>query len=169
MTDIVCDQKSCMYRDCDGRCLKMSVRFEKGVCAEFECVTESPEYSSCFYALVKERDKIYRDLRRGKRIEFNGFAFYTTEPIFENDSHFVYEERTGYLCGSFAFVKKNFDLVADRLKEKPDAAEYPVVREGDQQDDENTEAVKSPILEETADLLKQLTKKFGAIGAIMHG
>lgn len=132
---IICSNYDCIH------CGKYSYHCQKDIvsvgedyaygCDDYISYLDSDEYKEKFYKAVKTKDgKVAKVIAYGKKIEFNGRVFFTTDKVDtgganEDESYVVTEERTGYLIGTFAFAKDHFEKFLEREKEIPDVKSYP--------------------------------------------
>ena len=77
-----------------------------------------------------EKDgKPYRKLvEKGKKIEYNGYVFYTEEKITDDETYCLTEERTGINAGEFIRLKdqKRWESFLERVGTYPDVSTYPI-------------------------------------------
>lgn len=130
MVEVACYQCDCVYCK-DGWCRSRSITINEGYeCETFSSYEETEEYQAPFYKAIKGEDgKPYKGLAHGKRIEYNGYVFYTQDRVYEGDDTYnVTEERTGYSCGMFA--KLTYDDKWEKFvqieKTLPDVTSYPL-------------------------------------------
>lgn len=133
---IICSNYDCIH------CNKYSSQCQKDIvsvgedyaygCDDYISYLDSDEYKEKFYKAIRTKDgKVAKVIAYGKKIEFNGRVFFTTDKVDtggvdEDESYVVTEERTGYLIGTFAKVKDCFEKFLEREKEIPDVKSYPL-------------------------------------------
>lgn len=113
MPAIWCYKNNCSYCDSNFRCLADDVEInEGGECDTFEDYLTLTEYRDEYFIRVKVGDgkQHAKAIKRGKRLDVNGVAFYTnSSPRESEEKTFVTHGRTGYYCASLAWVKQHFD------------------------------------------------------------
>lgn len=124
MTTITCLCTSCTYNDYHGNCNLNDIEIDDvGACLNNKCYLDTEEYNDVFYAactdLDKEVEHLYREVRFGKRIEYNGFTFYTRDDI-RGGWYRLTEERTGLDCGTMERLEKRFDEFVELIKQRKD-------------------------------------------------
>ena len=132
----MCSNYDCLH--CDKysyHCLKDIVAVGEDYtygCEDYISYLDSDEYKEKFYKAVKTKDgKVAKAVAYGKKIEFNGRVFFTTDRVNtggvnEDETYTVTEERTGYLIGSFAILKDRFEKFLEIEREIPDVDSYPL-------------------------------------------
>lgn len=137
MPKIICSNYDCLH------CDKYSYHCQKDIvavgddytfgCEDYISYLDSDEYSETFFKAVKTKDgKTARAEEIGKKIEYNGRVFFTTDKVTGDESYTVTEERTGYLIGNFAQLKDCFEKFLEVEKKLPDVKSYPLaIRDGD--------------------------------------
>lgn len=127
MTSILCKRRDCFWRDSDdGMCMRMYVEVSEDGCEDYDCIYNHPEYQEKFWiACPGEPKPMYRVEKMGKKIEYRGRVFYTTEQTSHEESFLVTDGITGAACGTFARVKKNFDKFLEVAEKYPDVMTYP--------------------------------------------
>lgn len=127
MTNILCRRHDCVWCDPDeGVCLNTLVEVSEDGCHGYDSIFEYPEYQETFYiAACVDGVPMYRVERMGKRIEYKGRVFYTTEKTDERESFLVTDGITGAGVGTFAHVKKKWDAFLAKAAEYPDVMSYP--------------------------------------------
>lgn len=135
MTTIICSNYDCIH------CDKYSYHCQRGVvsvgadytygCDDYISYLDSDEYKEKFYKAVKTKDgEFAKVVDYGKKIEFNGRVFFTTDrvdtgKVNEDESYSVTEERTGYLM-RFDMLKDCFEMFLEHEKKIPDVKSYPL-------------------------------------------
>lgn len=137
MSKVWCNNRDCVW--CDGiQC-----------CAEQICIDDSYEYGCETYLDYRDTDEYLEEYYKcvktikeltegeiyvakakayGKRIEYNGYVFYT-ESHPRTDETFVTEERTGYYLGSLEQLKTDenrWKTFEQRAKEIPSVDTLPL-------------------------------------------
>lgn len=135
MITIICSNYDCIHCDkysyhCQKDIVAVGNDYTYG-CKDYISYLDSDEYKEKFYKAVKTKDgELVKVVDYGKKIEFNGRVFFTTDKVGtgkvnEDESYFVTEERTGYLM-SFDVLKDRFEMFLEREKKIPDVKSYPL-------------------------------------------
>ena len=133
---VFCNNDDCIHEKC-GQCTKEAVRIGEiydGGCEVFSHYIDTDEYDNIYYKAVKTKDskraktKVYR----GKRIEYNGYVFYTEGRVID-DSFCVTEARPGYFIGEFSSLKipSRWEFFVKREKEIPNVETLPLAEWND--------------------------------------
>lgn len=96
-------------------------------CEGFEDYQDS--YTDPFWKAYKKDGKPFRRLvEQGKKIEYNGYVFYTYERITDDETYYLTEERTGLDVGEFRKLKeqRRWELFVERVGTYPDVSTLPV-------------------------------------------
>lgn len=136
MTKIKCTNYDCVYCEkysclCQRNFVAIGDEYTYG-CEDYISYLDTDEYKERFYRAVKTKDgKVAKATDFGKKIEFNGRVFFTTDKVDtnkvnEDDAYAVTEERTGYLMGDFAYLKNDFEKFLEAEKKIPDVKNYPL-------------------------------------------
>lgn len=127
MTNILCRRHDCVWCDPDEHvCLNTLIAVNEDGCEDYDTIFDLPEYREKFWIAVGGGDKpMYRVEKMGKKIEYQGRVFYTTEQVDERGSYLVTDGITGAGCGTFARVKKKWDAILAKAAEYPDVMTYP--------------------------------------------
>lgn len=102
-TMIDCENLDCIHcklTGCDLANVTISHIYDYG-CSEYESYLDTPEYQNEFFKAVKACDgKPAKAKAKGKKIESDGYIFYTEDMCDDTDDYItVTEERTGCNCG----------------------------------------------------------------------
>ena len=124
---------SCWLSECkwnnNGWCHRGSITIDElKECEDFEDYQDS--YADSFWKTIIEDGKLMRKLvDNGKKIEYNGYVFYTEEKITEDENCSLTEERTGVGVGEFRRLKEQsrWKLFLERVGTYPDVSTYPIV------------------------------------------
>ena len=118
MTTVKCSEWTC--RDCkDGICERDDVELESMECLDYVAwVDVAPEYQNTYYRQLKSREDehLCRQESRGKRYEFFGMVFYTSQDDRSGieDLEFT-EEVSGYRIRGRDIMKEE---MAQKIREK---------------------------------------------------
>lgn len=103
---VYCLNEDCVYNDgirCTRNCISVGENYENG-CEDYKSYLYTKQYQDVFYKCVKtESGKIGALKSRGKRIEYDGYIFFTQNK--EGEEMFVTDEKTGLSCGRFEKLK----------------------------------------------------------------
>ena len=165
MTNIYCSCRDCLWRDSDdGMCMRMEVEVSEDGCLDYSCILYHPEYQEKFWIACGDREKpTHRVEKTGKKIEYRGRVFYTTEQVNHRENFKVTDAITGADCGTFTRVKNNFDKFLAKAAEYPDVMSYPpavlvdgrLIPIGEEQEEQPT-VVSSEEFTGILDSLKQM-------------
>lgn len=94
----------CWLTECNwnqnGWCTRGSITIDElKECENYEYYQDS--YTDSFWKALIKDGKPYRRLEKGKKIEYNGYVFYTDEKITDDEDYCLTEERTGMGVGDF--------------------------------------------------------------------
>lgn len=125
--DVGCWLSECIWCK-DGWCQRgMIIIDEFKECEAFEDYRDA--YTDSYWVACKKDGKSYRRLvKQGKKIEYNGYVFYTDEKITDDETYYLTEGRTGILVGEFRKLKEQsrWDLFVERCGTFPDVLTLPV-------------------------------------------
>lgn len=127
MTNISCSRRDCVWC-CIGEraCLNPSVVIDENGCVSFYSVQNLQGYQEKFWMAKRiKNDPFFRIEAQGKKIEYRGRVFYTVEQTDERGAFIVTDGMTGAECGTFAYVKKNWDRYLAAVEKLPDVMTYP--------------------------------------------
>ncbi len=133
MKMVLCGNYDCVYCDKQYHCQKDVISvgddYRYG-CEDYLSYLDTNEYKAKFYKAIKTKDgKKAKAVDYGKRIEFNGRVFYTTDRVTEGDeSYRLTDERTGLLLSSMAHLSDNYEKFLEREKEHPDVESLPLAK-----------------------------------------
>ena len=130
MTTVCCENKDCIHLK-DGFCQNNTILIGEDAdegCFNFSSYLDTEEYSHTFYKAILDKNNVRGKAPhcRGKRIEYEGYVFYTTDKTDTGEAFRVTEERTGVNAGRFDWLKERFDLFEQRVKEYPDVKDLPL-------------------------------------------
>ena len=112
----------------NGWCRRETITIDElKECEDFEDYRDS--YNESFWKAMIEDGKPYRKLAdKGKKIEYNGYVFYTEGKITEDESYCLIEERTGLYVGEFRRLKeqRRWELFVERIGTFPDVLTLPI-------------------------------------------
>ena len=129
---------SCWLSECkwcqNGWCQRGSITIDElKECEDFEDYQDS--YTDSFWKALINDGKPYRKLvEQGKKIEYNGYIFYTESKITDDENYRLTEERTGLDVSEFRRLKepRRWELFVERISTYPDVSTYPIEEaEGD--------------------------------------
>lgn len=132
MTSVSCWISECVWCD-NGWCKRGSITIGEDLeCEDFENYLDS--YTDSYWkACYKDGKKFRRLENRGKKIEYNGYVFYTSDRITKDEEYYLTEERTG--LGIYTFRKLKEQSVWDKFVEKigayPDVLSFPIEEKED--------------------------------------
>ena len=127
---------SCQYTDCihcdmrDYHCTKdyitIGEEFENG-CNDFEPYYNSAEYYEKYYKCVETKTgELGKCIFSGKRIEYNGMVFFTSERVTEYKECCLTEARTGYGVGMYRDLENRFQKICELAEKYPNVDTLPL-------------------------------------------
>lgn len=136
MTEVLCYESFCRWNN-NGTCGNACIAIDDEGCQDYESYLDTEEYQNTYYIRVLASDgKQAKAIKKGKRIEYNGYVFFTDGCTNLGDDVHVTEERTGLDCGRLSALQSSSDrwekFVAAASKES-NCADLPLVEY-----DENT-------------------------------
>ena len=122
----------CWLSECkwceNGWCQRGSITIDEfKECEDFEDFRDS--YTDPFWKAFERDGKPYRRLvENGKKIEYNGYVFYTENRITDDENYNLTEERTGLFAGDFKKLKeqRRWEFFVERIGTYPDVSTYPI-------------------------------------------
>lgn len=112
----------------NGWCSRGSITIDElKECEDFEDYQDS--YKDSFWRAIIDDGKPCRELvENGKKIEYNGYVFYTKSKITDDENYRLTEERTGLDVGEFRKLKeqRRWELFVERIGTFPDVLTYPI-------------------------------------------
>lgn len=122
----------CWLSECkwnkNGWCHRGSITIDElKECEDYEDYQDS--YTDSFWKALINDGKPYRKLvENGKKIEYNGYVFYTESKITDDENYRLTEERTGLDVGEFRKLKeqRRWELFVERVGTFPDVSTYPI-------------------------------------------
>lgn len=123
---------SCWLDECkwnqNGWCQRGSITIDElKECEDYEDYQDT--YTDSFWKAIIEDGKPMRKLvDKGKKIEYNGYVFYTEWKITDDESYRLTEERTGLDVGEFRKLKeqRRWGFFLERVGTFPDVKTYPI-------------------------------------------
>lgn len=122
----------CWLSECkwcqNGWCQRGSITIDElKECEDFEDYRDS--YTDSFWKALIEDGVTCRSLvEKGKKIEYNGYVFYTENKITDDENYDLTEERTGIGVSDFRRLKepRRWELFVERVGTFPDVSTYPI-------------------------------------------
>ena len=133
MTSVGCWNTECIWNKggwCQRGVISISETLE---CDNFEDYRKS--YTDQFWKACKDKDgRKYRRLcEKGKKVEYNGYVFYTEDKIDDTEEYYLTEERTGVFISTMARLKepKRWDKFVSLIDTYPDVLTLPIEKRGE--------------------------------------
>lgn len=125
MTSVSCWCCDCKWEN-HGWCNRCDITISEDYeCECYESYLE--EYKEPFYKACIENGEKYRKLAtNGKKIEYNGYLFYTQDKITDSGNYFLTEARTGIGVCAFYELEKRWDKFLERVGSYPDVTTLPI-------------------------------------------
>lgn len=126
MTSVVCFCDDCKWCAENGECNRGTITINEDYeCDGFESYLE--DYTESFYqACFKDGQKYRRLATNGKKIEYNGYVFYTEDKITDSGNYLLTEARTGIGVGKFNKLEERWGKFLLLITTYPDISEYPI-------------------------------------------
>lgn len=122
-----CWLSECKWNN-NGWCCRGSITIDElKECEDYEYYQDS--YTDAFWKALINDGKPYRKIvENGKKIEYNGYVFYTESKITDDESYCLTEERTGLGVGEFRKLKeqRRWEHFLERVGTYPDVSTYPI-------------------------------------------
>lgn len=133
MTSVGCWLSECKWCE-HGWCQCGAITIgEDKECENFEHYKD--DYNDSFWKACLDEGKAVRKLCcHGKKIEYNGYTFYTEDKICTGDYYCLTEERTGVNAGEFYKLKDQhrWELFLERVGTYPDVLSLPIKERSEQ-------------------------------------
>lgn len=132
MTSVGCWLTECKHNE-NGWCGKSIITIgEDKECEDFEHFCE--DYHDSFWKAchTKEKGTFRKFIKNGKKIEYNGYVFYTEDKITDSGNYFLTEARTGIGVCRFCELEKRWDKFLEMVADYPDASTYPIKESEDE-------------------------------------
>lgn len=134
MTNVGCWLSECTWCK-NGWCQRNMITIgEDFECEDFKNYRDS--YTDSYWKAFCKDGKPFRRLeKRGKKIEYNGYVFYTDDKITDDEEYFLTEERTGVGVCTFRRLKGQhlWDKFVEKVGTYPDVSTFPI----EESEDEN--------------------------------
>ena len=125
---VQCQHTDCIYCDINGdfECKATTViiggEWDEG-CSGYTDYRDQPDYQNEYWIAIKTKSKESAKAKkyRGKRIEYKGRVFYTSDRLEYAPCCLITDAETGVNCGPYALLEDRFDQICER------AAKYPKV------------------------------------------
>ena len=126
MTSVNCWCNDCRWEQngwCNRGAITISEDYE---CECYESYLE--EYKEAFYKACVDKDgeKVRKFVANGKKIEYNGYVFYTEDKITDSGNYFLTEARTGIGICKFYELEKRWEKFLERIGGYPDVTTLPI-------------------------------------------
>ena len=128
MTSVSCwadNCKWCNYGWCNKGSISISDEYE---CEDYEIYSYS--YTDSYWIVKLIDGKPHRKfIKKGKKIEYNGFVFYTKDKITDSGDYFLTDARTGVGVCRYNELEKRWDKFIERESKYPDVMTLPIESE----------------------------------------
>lgn len=128
MTSVSCWADNCKWCN-HGWCNKGSISISEDYeCEDFELYSYS--YTDSYWIAKINDGVVQRKLiQRGKKIEYNGFVFYTKDKITDSGDYWLTEARTGMGVCRYNELEKRWDKFIEMVGDYPDVMTLPIESE----------------------------------------
>ena len=132
MTFVSCNNADCIHCDqSDFQCTKSIITVGDGFdcgCDDLEPYYNSQEYDNKYYKCVKTKSgELGKCECYGKRIEYMGRVFFTSDRVTEDGTYVLTDAFTGYSAGWFRDLGERFEKTCKKAKELPNIETLPLV------------------------------------------
>lgn len=130
MTSVICFCDDCKWCADNGECQRGVITInEAWECDCYENYID--DYNEPFYkACLEDGEKCRKLTKFGKKIEYNGYVFYTEDKITDSGNYLLTEARTGILVCRFCELEKRWDKFLEKVADYPDVSTYPIKNGG---------------------------------------
>lgn len=128
---VQCQHTDCIHCDLndDFKCKATAIIIEsewyKG-CSAYEDYRDHPDYQNVYLIAITTKSgepaKSYR--YRGKRIEYKGRVFYTSDRLDDKNCS-ITDAETGRGCGPYVLLEDHFDQICEQAKQYPKVETLP--------------------------------------------
>ena len=132
MTYVTCEHTDCVHCNtkdfhCEKECVLFSEEYDEG-CSEYESYLDGDDYSEKYFICVRTKDgKSAKAVKpRGKRIEYKGRVFFTSERVSDDEGYGITDAETGLHVGTFALLEDRFDRILERAEKYPKVESLPL-------------------------------------------
>lgn len=131
MTLVSCGNTECIHCDMtDFHCTKSYISVGDGFdcgCNDLEPYYNQPDFCVKYYKCVKTKNgELGKCKCYGKRIEFNGRVFFTSDRITDDGSYQLTEAVTGYAVGMFKQLDQRFCKMCEIAESIPNVETLPL-------------------------------------------
>lgn len=128
---VQCQHTDCIHCDlknnfkCKAYIITIGEEWDEG-CSGYEDYRDQPDYQNEYWIAVKTKSgeaakaKVYH----GKRIEYKGRVFYTSDRLDYKCCLFT-DAETGYGCGAYASLGDRFDRICEQAAKLPKVETLP--------------------------------------------
>lgn len=128
---VQCQHTDCVNCDigrefaCKASAITIGDDWDEG-CGAYEDYRDQPDYQNEYWIAVKTlsgesaKVKVYR----GKRIEYKGRVFYTSDRLDDKNCS-IADAETGRGCGPYAMLEDHFDQICEQAKQYPKVETLP--------------------------------------------
>lgn len=133
MLKVYCSNSDCTGYDC-GLCNREYICIgnnEEEICEQYENYLTTGKYEHEYYISVKTKDgTIAKGLKKGMKIEYNGFIFFTQSDYRHPQDFVVTEKISGYNCGYFERLKEpeRWEQFLKLVKNIKNVEDYPLAK-----------------------------------------
>lgn len=130
MTSVACWADNCKWMAC-GWCKKGSINISEDYeCEDFELYSYS--YTDSYWIACLNGGEAQRKfVKKGKKIEYNGFVFYTKDKITKIGDYWLTEARTGMGICRYNELEERWDKFLERVDNYPDVMSLPIYESED--------------------------------------
>lgn len=130
MKSVSCWADNCKWMSC-GWCTKGCISISEDCeCEDFEIYSYS--YTDSYWiACLNGGEPQRKFIKKGKKIEYNGFVFYTKDKITEIGDYWLTEARTGMGVCRYNELEERWDKFLEKVDAYPDVMNLPIYESED--------------------------------------
>ena len=131
MTRVICSNYDCLHCDprsyyCQKDVVSVGDDYSYG-CEDYVAYNDCEEYREKFFRAVKTKSgQKAKAVAYGKKIEYNGKTFFTSDRVTEDGNFVVTDGRTGFLVSQMAMAKDRWEQFLEAEKREPDVETLPL-------------------------------------------
>ena len=125
MTHVSCWLSECKWCE-NGWCNRDIITIDEDMeCEDFEHFRNEYKYEY-WIACYKDGENYRKLIKRGEKIEYKGYIFFTEDKIDKYGTYRLTDERTGYSVGEFRTLESRWEKFLEIRSTLPDVSTYPI-------------------------------------------
>lgn len=130
---VICQNTSCIFCDlnnnfeCKAAAITISEEWDEG-CSGYEDYRNQPEYQNEYWIAVKTKSREPAKAKgyHGRRIEYKGRVFYTSDRLEDAPYCLITDAETGVNCGPYVLLEDRFDRICELTAKYPKVETLPL-------------------------------------------